>query len=335
MKDVAEHAGVSFKTVSRVVNNELGVSAEVSDRVQEAIEALAYQPDYRARTLRSRGTEPTTIGFIHADLANPFFTAIHQGLESVALTNDCLILTGSSNESPERHEALVRAFSGRRVDGLVDVPVDSPKNPEPSAALKDEIQRGTPVVFIDREPDLPGDVVMSDHFGGARLGTQHLLNHGHRDIAFLGDQQYLHSASERLRGFTSAMADAGVQARRILSDINSEHAAEVEVTKLVTSPSPPTALFTAQNYLTIGAVRALHRCGLQHSTALVGFDAIEMADVIEPGVTLVPQDATELGRTAGELLFARLADPSIPLARRVLSVKLVERGSGEILGPFH
>jgi len=334
MKDVAELAGVSFKTVSRVVNDEPGVSPAVTSRVKDAIATLSYRPDDRARGLRRRGTSPTTIGFIHADMSNPFFTAIHQGLEEVATTKDCLILTGSSNESPERHDALVNAFSSRRVDGLVVVPVDAPDRGGQSEALRAEIDRGTPVVFVDRESDLVGDLVMSDHYGGAVIGTDHLIAHGHRRIAFLGDQHYLYSAAERRRGFLNAMDRAGIVEFITMSDVTSEAQAEAVARDLLLSENPPTALFTAQNFVTIGAVRALHATGCQESTALVGLDHIEMADVLRPGVTLLPQDAGALGQRAGELLFERLMNADAPPTRAVLPLSLVPRGSGEIPGPF-
>lgn len=331
LKDVAEAAGVSFKTVSRVVNDEPGVSEAMANRVKAAISELDYQPDDRARTLRSREVVPATIGFIHADIANPFFTSVHRGLEEVASAHDCLILVGSSDEDPEREIDLVRAFAGRRVDGLVIVPVgDVDAEPDPNAVIRTEIDRGTAVVFIDREPGIPGDLVLSDHAGGARLAAEHLIAGGHTKIAFLGDHRYLYSAAERRRGFREALEAVGLKPFQMISDVASVHAAEEAVRSLMSGSDRPTALFTAQNYLTNGAVKALHSMNLHRRVALVGFDDIDMADVIEPGVTVVPQDAAELGRQAGELLFSRLAGLHTSPVRKELPLSLVTRGSGEI-----
>lgn len=325
MKDVARAAGVSFKTVSRVINGEAGVSDLLRDRVNDAISELGYQPDERARILRSAQLS-RTIGFIHSDIGNPFFSGIHRGLEDIALSRGFLIVSGSSDEDPVRTEALVRTFASRRVDGLAVVPTgDSP-------SLDQEIAHGTPVVFIDREPGRQGDLVLSDHRGGARAATTHLIDAGHTRIAFLGDRRYLYSAAERLGGYHDALAAARLSTEWVVTDLVSPDAAEAATHRLMSAPEVerPTALFAAQNYLTEGAVRALHALGLQQSVALVGFDDLEMGDVIEPGITVVPQDARELGRRAGELLLRRIDGESGPLLREELPLQLIERGSGEI-----
>lgn len=332
MKDVAIAAGVSFKTVSRVVNGEPGVSAELADRVHAAIIELGYQRDDGAQALRRRGLSSSTIGVVHADIANPFFTAVHDALERVASEAGSLLLTGTAAGDVERQDSLVRAFAGRRVDGLVVVPVAD--DPASYPALTREIERGIPVVFIDRELDVPGDAVLSDHRGGAREATAHLLARGHRHIAFMSDDPTLFSAAERRIGFTDTMAAAEAEAR-IITGIMSPAEAERAVLELsrLDGPPMPTALFTAQNYITFGAVKALHARGLQHSVALVGFDDVPMADVIEPGLTVIAQHAEELGRRAGELLFGRLRGESTEPVREIVPVTLIERGSGEIPGP--
>lgn len=331
MKDVAGAAGVSFKTVSRVVNGEDGVSPELTERVQHAIDLLDYQPDDRARRLRSGEQSSATIGLIHADIANPFFAAVHSGVEQVASAAACLILSGSSGHAPERQQDLVRTFAGRRVDGLIVVPVgDTSAAYTPSPAVEAEIERGTPVVFIDRDPGLQADVVVSDNFGGAKLATQHLLAGGHRRIAFLGSRGHVYSAAERSRGFVETMGRAGVASTLFELDVRSTAQAEALVTAMLAADEPPTAIFAAQNYLSIGSVRALHRAGRQHDIALVGFDDFEMADVVEPQITVIPQDGQALGRMAGELLFARIAGADGPPVREVLPVSVIARGSGEI-----
>ena len=119
MRDVAAKAGVSVKTVSRVVNKERWVSDEVAARVEEAIAALGYRPDARARAMRNSGLAGRTLGVVHADLANPFFTAVHSGIESVAHDAGCTILTASSHDSHEKQDGLIRTFNDRRVDGFI------------------------------------------------------------------------------------------------------------------------------------------------------------------------------------------------------------------------
>lgn len=331
MKDVARAAGVSFKTVSRVVNREAGVSDELTERVLAAVDELGYQPDDRAQRLRRGAQSSATIGLIHADIANPFFAAVHSGIEQVARERSCLILSGSSSHEPARQQEIVRAFAGRRVDGLIVVPVgDTSASATPSPAVEAEIERGTPVVFVDRDPGLLGDVVTSDHFGGSQQATQHLVDAGHRQIAFLGSRGQVYSAAQRRGGFTATMEIAGLATEMMALDIRSATEAEEVVTKLLAAGEPPTAIFAAQNYLSIGTVRALHRAGRQHEVAVVGFDDFEMADVVEPGITVMAQDGVAVGRTAGELLFERLDDHDREPRREVIPVKLIERGSGEI-----
>jgi len=334
MKDVAGEAGVSFKTVSRVVNDEGGVSPELTERVQQAIELLGYYPDDRARRLRGGKQSTATIGLIHADVANPFFAQVQRGVEHVATAESCLILSGSSGHDPQRQQDLVRAFAGRRVDGLIVVPVgDTSAEHTPSPALEAEIQRGTPIVFVDRDPGLAADVVVSDNFGGAQLATQHLLAAGHRRIAFLGSRGHVYSAAERSRGFRESMRNAALTPAAEVLDLRSSSEAEQAVIDMLQSAEPPTAVFAAQNYLSIGTVRALHGTRRQHDVALVGFDDFEMADVVEPHITVVPQDGLTLGRIAGELLFERLRGERRDPVRRIVPLKLVTRGSGEIAAP--
>lgn len=331
MKDVAGAAGVSFKTVSRVVNGEGGVSPALTERVLEAVATLGYHPDDRAQRLRRGEQSSATIGLIHADIANPFFAAVHSGVEAVARDRSCLILSGSSGHAPERQQDLVRAFAGRRVDGFIVVPTgDTSGEYTPSPAVEAEIRRGTPIVFVDRDPGLEGDVVVSDNYGGASLATQHLLDRGHERIAFLGSRDHVYSAAERSRGFHETMHGAGHSVAMVRLDLRSAAEAEERVRELLAVDEPPTAIFSAQNYLSIGTVRALHRAGKQHDVAMVGFDDFEMADVVEPGISVIPQDGAALGRMAGELLFERLQGSEGGPTRKVLSVSLVARGSGEI-----
>ena len=195
MRDVAAAAGVSVKTVSRVVNDEAAVRDVVADRVRGAIAALGYRPDHRAQLLRRRGTASSTIGFVPLDVSNPFFSAIYRGLEDVAWADGYVVVAGSSDGTRERGEAILQRLIGARVDGLVVVPAG-----DDHTLIAEEVGRGTPVVLLDLEvDDVTGvDLVRSDHSGGARLAVRHLIAHGHRDIAFLGDVPSIFSAQAAL-----------------------------------------------------------------------------------------------------------------------------------------
>lgn len=328
MRDVAERAGVSFKTVSRVVNDEGGVSVDLVVRVQQAVELLGYRRDDRARRLRQGGSRTGTIGFVLVDVANPFFSAILRGIEEVARSEDYLVFAGSSDGLEDRQNQLVEAFVARRVDGLIVV-CSGPG----SGSLGHEIDRGTPVVFLDLEPErLGSDLVRCDHRGGAALATRHLLEHGHRDIAFFGDDATVFSARLRLDGYRDALKEAGLEVDegRV---VHGRHTSDVWrglITEHLSRNDPPTAVFTGQNFITIGAARALHDLELHETIAHVGFDDIELADVVRPGISVVPQHPLDLGKRAAELLFARLAGSTAPLIRDIVPASIIERGSGEI-----
>lgn len=327
LKDVAELADVSFKTVSRVVNGETGVSAERASRVHEAVATLGYRRNHSARALRRSGKRIGTIGVIHADISNPFAAAVHAGFETVATTNDALLLSGSAGEDPERQEQLVEAFVARQVDGLVVIPIGG----QPGPALQRELDRHMPIVFIDRDPGVTADLVLSDHRAGAQAATAHLLAHGHRKVGFLGSRDQTRSVQDRRRGFDDAMRSVDGAVSTVRTDLLSIAASEQAVHELFTDRgAAPTALFAAQNLAATGAVRALHQLGLQHEIALVAFDHIEIADIVEPRITTVPQNAGVLGRRAGELLFRRIDGSTDSAIREVVPVDLIERGSGEI-----
>jgi LacI family transcriptional regulator len=329
MRDVAREAEVSLKTVSRVVNGEGGVTDGLATRVADAIERLGYRPDDRARGLRSGGRSSRNIGFVQVDVANPFFSSILRGLEDVARENDQLILAGSSDGDPKREEALINDFIARRVEGLVITTC----HPD-LEFLTDEVAVGTPVVFVDQRPPADvGDLIHTDHYGGASAATRHLVEHGHRRIAFLGDTIVFWSAAERLRGFIDVMTEAGLDTPWLINEPLSPAEWERRTAELFTETNPPTALLTAQNFVTTGAVRALHTLHLQHRVALVGFDDVEFADLVDPAISVVAQRPRYLGRLAGERLYARLAGEPRAAEPTVVEATVEPRGSGEVPPP--
>ncbi len=330
MRDVAAAAGVSFKTVSRVVNREGGVSPTLVTKVEAAVVELGYRPDHRAQLLRRSTSAPATIGFVLVDVANIFFSNLLRGIEEVAMSRSCLVLAGSTEGHAERERQLVETFLERRVAGLIVVSWGAA-----AETLRSEIGRGTPVVFIDAEPDLGDveiDVVRSDHRAGAVAATRHLLAHGHTDIAYFGDDPSIFSARLRLEGFRQAMTEAGlvVPDHRVLTGSHTSNEWTTIIDDYLSSTPQPTAVFTAQNLVTLGAVRALHHRGLRDSIAHVGFDDIDLADAVTPGVSVVPQNPRDLGRRAALQLFSRLDGEAGPAVRQVIASDVIERGSGEI-----
>jgi LacI family transcriptional regulator len=332
MRDVAERAGVSFKTVSRVVNREGGVSDDLAARVERAITELDYLPDERARRFRQGGAKTGAIGFVLVDVSNPFFSSVLRGIEEVATANDYIVMSGSTDGDQTRENQLVEAFVSRRVDGLVVVPEGASQ----ATTLRAEAERGTPVVFVDLEPsELFGDLVRSDHFAGSVTATEHLIRHGHRDIAFFGDYPEISSSRQRRSGYEEALRRAGIDAvdERIVQDRLRPEDWRTLIRSYLERPGRPTAIFSAQNFVSIGCAQALHDLDLQDEIAQVGFDDVELGDVVKPGITTVPQQPLALGRRAAETLFARIDGDRGPVSREIIRNEIVERGSGEIRPP--
>lgn len=328
MRDVAALAGVSLKTVSRVINREPGVSQALTDRVTAAADRLDFRPNLTASNLRRADRKTSTVGLLVDDVANPFFADIHRGVEDVARERGVAVMAASLDRRADLEAEVVATFASRRVDGLILVPTA----PE-QAYLATELRSGWPVVCVDRIPKgVSVDCVLADNRAAAANATRHLLDQGHRRIAFLGDAATLMTAQERLAGFRDALAETAtpVDPRWIRMDVNSREHAEQTTHELLAGPDRPTALFTAQNYVTMGACRALHRLGLQSVVALTGFDDFPMADVLEPGVSVVEQDAHRMGREAAEVLFARMDGGTGPVMTRTVPCTFIPRGSGEI-----
>jgi LacI family transcriptional regulator len=332
MRDVAALSGVSIKTVSRVVNSEAGVSPDLIERVNDAARKLDYQRDLTASSLRRSDGKSQTLGLLLENVANPFSSALHRVIEDSAREHSVTVFAGSVDEDPDRERSLVAAFIARRVDGLIVVPTG-----EDQSYLAREVRSGTPVVFVDRPPALmSGDTVVTDNVAGARDAVAHLVHRGHHRIAYLGDLRSIVTATERNAGYRRALDDANlrVDPSLIVQDLRTSDEAEAAVLDLMARTDPPSALFSGQNLVTIGAVRALRRLGLHRSVAIVGFDDIPLAELLDPALALVAQDVQGLGSHAVRLLFERLAGSDQPVQHVVLPPTLTARGSGEIAGPF-
>jgi LacI family transcriptional regulator len=331
LRDVAAVAGVSFKTVSRVVNEEAGVSPALADRVRAAIDELGFRPNVGARGLRLAHGRTSSIGLLLDDVANPFASSIQRAVEDVALPRGVVVFSASIDEDPERERRLAATFTARRADGLILVPTG-----DDQSYLAGELRAGTAVVCVDREPhNLDVDAVLSTHVAGATEGVRHLVAAGHTRIAYLGDRATISTARDRLAGYRAALAEAGLayDPALVAQDLWTAELAEQAAHALFRRLDPPTALFTARNTVTIGAVRALHRFGRQRLVAVVGFDDFLTADLLSPGITVVAQDPSAIGRRAAGLLFARMAGEAGPPSTHAVPTVLIPRGSGELPPP--
>jgi LacI family transcriptional regulator len=328
MQDVAKRAGVSLKTVSRVINGQPNVSAKVCELVRTAASELSYMPDVHAGNLRRSHRSPETIGVIVENIGSQFWADIVRAVEDVAISRNVTISASSHDGKAQRELGLVDRFLRHRVDGLIVATIATNQD-----HLVQEQRYGTPIVFIDRQPfGIAADTVMNDFSGMATDATEYLLDQGHRRIAYLGDRPALPTARERLAAYTRVMTSAGVSVEPELVREGVRSAAEgcAATLELVSLPAPPTAILATKDQIAEGMLRALHRRGLHRRIAHMAIGDLPMADLINPSLTAINQDPRSLGALAATRVFARLeGDASAPQLVHVPH-KLVARGSGEI-----
>lgn len=327
MVDVARHAGTSQKTVSRVVNVEGGVRPETVERVQRAIAELGFRRNDGASHLR-RGTSTASIGLVLEDLAGPFYAAVTAAVERAARERGHLLLTGSADGDPDRAGSLVQAFAARRVDGLLIAP-----NLVGDEVLTANLPPDVPAVLLDRpSADRGTDEVVSDNAGGVAQAVHHLAGRGHRRIAYLGDDERYWTARQRRDGFLAAGAELGLPTDGMVS-LGALAPADIAAAaeRWAAAETPVTAVVTGNNLASAALLRHLHdRPGPR--PAHVGFDEIDLADVLDPPLTTVAQDAGAIGRAAVALLFERIASPDLPSRHVVVPTRLTVRGSSP---PLH
>jgi LacI family transcriptional regulator len=332
MRDVALRAGVSAKTVSRVVNNDRYVSADVRTRVERAIEDLQYVPNMLAVTFRTG--RDAAIGVAVPGVADPFFAGIIGAVEREASRRGVAVIVTSVGWEPSHERQSIEAVLHRRVAGMIICPVG------PDMSFLRPWQARAPLVFVDRLPGkLTADAVVQDDVGGGRQATAHLISHGHRRIAFMGDDVV--TGFLRLEGCRQALTAAGLAHPDELVHLGDVDTATVTAAlrRILAETDAPTAVFSSNARCTVSVVSALQALR-RNDIAIVGFGDFPTAAALKPAITVINQDGEEMGRFAAERLFSRLDQPDRKLRRRtVLPVSLVTRTScampGEKLSPDH
>lgn len=324
IKDVAEAAGVSVTTVSRVLSNHGPVRAEVRERVQAAIAQLGYRPNAAARRLRSGDT--ATIGLIVSDVRNPFFTEVSRAVEDAAYRRGLRVILCNTDENLEKEAMYLRLMAEERVTGVIYSPTHD------AAQRFKASDYDFPVVMIDRAgPAGSADAVMLDNRAAVASLVEHLVEHGYRRIAGLFGNAST-TGRERHEGFVSALQRHGLPARAAFVDPNAETALRHVCACLSGSPDEwPDAVIASNGLLLLGAYRALRARDLTPGAqiALAGFDNDAWTELVSPGVTVVAQPVYEIGKNAMQLLMQRLAEPEMPTRTLVLPGTLIARGSTE------
>nr|WP_145491559.1 MULTISPECIES: LacI family DNA-binding transcriptional regulator [Streptomyces] len=338
MADVARSAGVSVATVSHVLNGTRPVSPGTRRAVLDAVDVLGYTPNTLARSLVTARTR--SIGLAVSAISNPYFTEILQGVEAATLESGYGLLLADPHDDPLHERKVAQLLHERRVDGMIVAPSARP------GELVDYLGRhAVPTVFLDRLIDPPGSGEGTPPATGAPFfdqicaegaePTAHLVTHlaglGHRRVGLIAGLPGLSTTRERVTGYLDGLAAAGLaHDDRLLVSGNSESAgAERAAAALLALPDPPTALVTANNAMTLGALRALRRHGLAvpGGIALCCFDDFPWADLFSPRLTAVAQPSRELGARAVRLLLERLAEPHRPSRTVRLPCAFVHRTS--------
>jgi len=325
MKDVAERAGVSASTVSHVMNGTRKVSEGAREGVLSAIEELEYRPNLLAKGLKTRRT--FTVGLLISDIQNPFFTSVVRGVEDVALSRGYHLFLCNTDEDPSREDEYITELANKGVDGLI-VASSAPRHNHAS-----RLRAGNaPFVFMDREVEgVEADAIRVDNRLGMRLIAEHLTELGHERIAMISGPLDRASGHERYRGLKDALSDLGSDLDDALvrfGDFRTSSGHEGAEDLLNLSP-PPTALVTANNQMTLGALLAIRELGLRipEDVSVVGFDDAEWASLVSPPLTALAQPTYELGVRAMRLLLRRIENPDGDMERLLLEPELVVRES--------
>lgn len=325
--DVARRAKVSIATVSRVINNSDKVMAETREVVSRAMKELGYRPSRVARRLRQKGGRRNLLGLIIPDIQNPFFAEMARGAEDVAYANDFAVILCNSDEDLKKEQFYLDVMQSESVDGIILPPIN-----EHDAAVLKLVQSGLPIVTVDRSLAYSAmDKVEVDNRRGAYEAVEHLIKLGHKRIGLIAGLPKVSTSRERRQGYEDAIAAYNIppQPGYIRIGDYKQASGQVLTEELLALPTPPTALFAANNLMAVGALEAIHerRLKIPGEIALIGFDDLPWADALDPPLTVVRQPAYEVGRAAVELLLKRLGDPKRPETHLKLLPKLIIRGS--------
>lgn len=324
IKDVAALAGISYTTVSHVVNKTRPVSQEVRLKVEAAIKSLDYVPSAVARSLKAKTT--ATIGLLVPNSLNPYFAELARGIEDYCERNGYCVILCNSDDNPEKQRSYLRVLLEKRIDGLIVASAGGDIGlAQGLAGVK------TPMVIVDRGLDgVDADLVRIDHEYGAYLATRHLLELGHRDIATIGGPSSTSVAQMRQAGFCRALQEASITVRpeRMLeSDFTSTGG--YNAAAILLEGNPPSAIFAGNDMIGIGVLRAAAERNVRVPSELsvIGFDDIQMSRYVYPALTTVGQSILQLGEMAAEVLLRRIATPSLVTDQRIVTPSIVLRES--------
>ena len=320
---VAELAGVSTATVSRVFTSTNLVSEELAGRVHSAAQTLNYQPNRNARNLRTHKTSIAAL--VISDIENPFFTSAVKGIERVLGQSGYTLLLANSDEDEEVEQRHLQNLRAEGVSGVILAPTR-----DDSKTYQHLMNSGLVMVAMDRVPrDLRIDRVTVNNQDGTRSAVQHLVEQGHRKIAFITGLTKLSTSCERQLGYEQAMKECGLEINPqwIQSGEFRRETGAKAMSEILNLPVKPTAVITANNLMTLGALQAIYERKLRipEDIAIVGFDDMSWAPSLNPPLTVIAQPTYELGAVAAQLLLDRLTAPDRPYRHVILDTHLIIR----------
>jgi LacI family transcriptional regulator len=323
--EVAERAGVSKMTVSRVVNGSKRVTDETRCSVEAAIKELGFVPSQLARRLTGRRLG--VVALLVPDLANPFFTQVIHGCDGVMRDAGFIILLGDSGEASEREKSLLERVGALNVDGVIL----GATGDAATAAVQRLQGTGTPIVLIDRSvAGVDADLVVGTTVEPAYSLTKHLLGHGHRRIAMVGGSAEASTSRDRVSGYRRALCDHGIEVdqRLIMGGAFTREVGKTAADILLALPERPTAIVAANSLLAFGVIDAALDLNLRvaDDLAVVSFDDVEVT-AGEPFLTCADQPAEEIGRVAAIRLLKRLDGDECPAETIVLDTQIRIRAS--------
>lgn len=325
--DVADLAGVSYQTVSRVINGKPDVSAATRQRVQEIIAETGYRPSHIARSLVSART--ATIGLVVPDISNPFFSAIARGAEQVASANKYIILLCNTGEDASREIEVLNMLHERYVDGVIVCGLRQKEAP-----IQTALAQFPAVVLVNRRfEEIRFPAVLVDDLLGGYLASQHLLNMGHTAIGFVAGPITSYSGIKRLQGYKQALAEAGIESQDdwvqhcLPTVTDGEKAAHL----LLDTHPELSALFCYNDLVALGALNYCAASGrrVPEDIAITGFDDIMLASVVSPALTTCHIPREKLGTLAASMLLDCINDEAEKCDEIVVKPELVIRASSK------
>jgi DNA-binding LacI/PurR family transcriptional regulator len=331
MQDVADHAGVSIASVSRVLSGKDGVSQRLTEQVLASASELGFRSNRTGRALRKQRTD--AIGLVISDVENPFFASLVRAVEDLAHKRDLAVLLCNTDEDLDKERFYFELMIDEQVTGVIVAP--SVEEPGP---LQPFLDAGTPVVCVDRRVDSGlFDAVLVDNRAGARALVEHLVDDGHRNIGLVVGTTAATSGRERVEGSRQVVREwpdltLQVAEGELQEAIGLERTMELGgrlALELLSREDPPSAILCANNLLTQGVLRALKQEGVAvpRQTAVVGWDDLPVYELLDPPLTVVAQPTEQIGHTAAELLFKRIEEPAGQREVVLIQPELLVRGS--------